>query len=77
LDAIKGKSWFPNDALPDIAKNPDKPMKTLRFNVGGQHFEASEQVLKRDPSSLLATLCSDKSPLQLNEDGVLYFDRDW
>jgi hypothetical protein len=33
--------------------------------------------LTRDKGSVLAALCLADSPMQLNEDGAFYFDRDW
>jgi hypothetical protein len=36
VEAIKAKTWFPSDFLPDVAKDPEKPIKTVRFNIGGQ-----------------------------------------
>jgi len=76
IDSINNKTWFPSESLPNIAGG-SKPIKTIKFNIGGQSFEASEGVLKRDPDSLLASLCDSTSPLDLKEDGVVYFDRDW
>lgn len=51
----------------------------LKINVGGLVFEVAEDVLKRDPSSLLASLSitSLDTSLVLPEEGVFYFDRDW
>ena len=67
----------PPSALLNSSKDPFKPAKTLKFNIGGQIFETSETVLKRDGHSVLASLCDEASPLQLKDDGILYFDRDW
>mmetsp|Transcript_23856 Transcript_23856/g.75095 ORF Transcript_23856/g.75095 Transcript_23856/m.75095 type:complete len:284 (-) Transcript_23856:256-1107(-) len=63
--------WLPRSFLPGPSE------KTVRLNVGGQLFEVSEEVLKRDPNSLLAALCGSESPLESDEDGVVFVDRDW
>ncbi|CAM9155070.1 unnamed protein product, partial [Choristocarpus tenellus] len=71
LDFVKRKDWVP------IAYLPGPGVRRVRLNVGGQIFEASETVLQRDPGSLLAALCDDKSPLSADRDGTVYLDRDW
>jgi hypothetical protein len=40
-------------------------------------FEASDTILKRDPKSLLAQLCSEEPPILPDPEGFYYFDRDW
>jgi hypothetical protein len=40
-------------------------------------FEAPEAVLRRDPSSLLASLCDPDPPLLADREGFFFFERDW
>lgn len=76
IEKMRATGWSPATCLPGTQKDGSPP-KTLRFNIGGQVFEASEAVLTRDKGSVLAALCLADSPMQLNEDGAFYFDRDW
>ena len=50
--------------------------RRIKLNIGGQTYETTDTVLKRDPSSLLAALVGDASPLQADEDGCFFIDRD-
>lgn len=69
------------DRLQLVEEDSTKRVKTsyVRINVGGLIFEVSADILKRDPSSLLAGLNpgSPDSSLVLPDEGVFYFDRDW
>lgn len=76
VEKLRASGWQAVGSFPGTGKDGAAP-KTLRFNIGGQVFEAAEAVLKRDPDSLLAALCSKDSPMQLKDDGAFYFDRDW
>jgi hypothetical protein len=40
-------------------------------------FESAVSILCRDKDSILADLNSEKPPVEPDEDGVFYFDRDW
>ncbi|CAM9913103.1 unnamed protein product, partial [Chrysoparadoxa australica] len=53
------------------------PDSRIMLNVGGQLFETTAEVLCRDRFSLLASLCKKKSPIQPDETGVFFLDRDW
>mmetsp|Transcript_37876 Transcript_37876/g.48817 ORF Transcript_37876/g.48817 Transcript_37876/m.48817 type:complete len:290 (+) Transcript_37876:78-947(+) len=59
--------WFPEAHLP----GPEVPR--VKLNVGGQVFEVTETVLKRDEESFLASLCDREVP----EGEILFIDRDW
>ena len=50
--------------------------RRVKLNIGGQTYETTDTVLKRDPSSLLAALVGDASPMQADEDGCFFIDRD-
>lgn len=63
--------WFQSNLI------PTSDLRRVRLNVGGQLFETSERVLKRDPASLLAAMVQDDSPIQANENGCFVIDRDW
>eukprot|EP00947_MAST-08B_sp_MAST-8B-sp1_P004073 g4073.t1 len=55
----------------------DKSTKRrVRLNIGGQQYETTDVVLKKDPQSLLAALVSDASPLAPDDEGVVFVDRD-
>ena len=48
------------------------------LNVGGQVFETTVGVLTKDRWSILASLCkSSNRPLEADEDGTFFIDRDW
>ncbi|KAF0694336.1 Aste57867_14789 [Aphanomyces stellatus] len=49
----------------------------LRLQVGGQDFELSLHVARKDPKSLLAALVAPDSPLGPSEVGCFCIDRDW
>jgi len=63
--------WFQTNLL------PTSDMKRHRISVGGQLFETSEKVLRRDSHSLLAALTQADCPLQPNDNGCFVIDRDW
>lgn len=71
LNFVKKDDWVP------IAYLPGPATKRIRINVGGQVFEASEGVLRREPGSMLSALCDDECPLRSDDDGIVYVDRDW
>lgn len=63
------------DWVPESLKAPEEPH--VLINVGGLMFETPVSVLKRDPGSLLAQLCSADPPIQMDPEGYFFFDRDW
>ncbi|GBG35009.1 BTB/POZ domain-containing protein KCTD6 [Hondaea fermentalgiana] len=63
--------WFQSTLL------PTSELRRVRISVGGQLFETTEQVLKRDPGSLLAALVGSDSPIQPDDRGCFIIDRDW
>eukprot|EP00948_MAST-09A_sp_MAST-9A-sp1_P001473 g1473.t1 len=74
LEEIKTIDW----------KQQRKRPKTYRLNIGGQVFETTATVLKKDPHSMLAALCADDSPLNQPNDNIdgdgeaeFYVERDW
>ena len=71
LEYRKRSDWLPTSFL------PPPQARTVRLNVGGQLFEVSEAVLKRDAQSLLAALLREDSPLSSDAEGVVFVDRDW
>ncbi len=56
---------------------PGKKLKRVRMNVGQRMFEASEGILRRDPGSLLSSLCDDNCSLKADSSCVFHVDRDW
>ncbi|OQR87455.1 hypothetical protein ACHHYP_08839 [Achlya hypogyna] len=62
--------WFCNDVLSTSGLR-------LRLRVGGQDFELSHALAKRDPKSLLAALVASDAPLPPGEVGCYALDRDW
>eukprot|EP01038_Epipyxis_sp_PR26KG_P005205 gene5205-7243_t len=71
-----------NDSEMDkILKSPEftfrSPSEVVVFNVGGQLFEVTVNILIKDPYSVLASVCRVDSAIKSNEDGFIYFDRDW
>ncbi|CAM9281256.1 unnamed protein product [Ectocarpus sp. 8 AP-2014] len=71
LSMTKDDEWIPAECLAHHSE------KRVRLNVGGQLFEASTAVLRRDPACLLAALCHDGGPLRADLDGTINVDRDW
>ncbi|KAI8081776.1 BTB/POZ protein [Halteromyces radiatus] len=62
-----------NDTEPrDITAFQNK----IKLNVGGVIFETSLATLKREESSLLATMFSGKHVLKLDAEGSYFIDRD-
>ena len=66
---------------------PSTGTSVIKLNVGGKFFATSLETLTRDPSSILATMCStgrhpDFNPMdygvkpQLSDDGSFFIDRD-
>jgi hypothetical protein len=54
-----------------------EPESHMVLNVGGQIFETTAGVLTRDPYSVLAACCRVNSPVKADNEGIIYFDRDW
>lgn len=69
LKLIERADWLPTQLLGE--------QKTVRINVGGLMFEANEDVLQRDPDSLLCKLTTENPPLLPETDGSFVFNRDW
>lgn len=53
------------------------PDMNIGINVGGQLFESDVKTLTKDPYSVLASCCRVISPINTNDDGIFYFERDW
>jgi hypothetical protein len=49
----------------------------IEFNIGGQDFQISAEILTRDPSSVLAVCCRKITPYEKDINGKYFFDRDW
>ena len=45
--------------------------------MGGQIFETTAAVLRREPDSLLAALTFAEPPVEADKEGTFFFDRDW
>ena len=74
FENMKKKDWFPTEYL----KGYKPEYKKVKINVGGQLFELSEILLRREPKSLLAALLDQDSPLnEEGVDGAVHVDRDW
>lgn len=73
IEGVKKDDWL--DPATVKVNNPET--KRIQMNVGGMLFEASHDVLTRDPSSILSQLCSDDPPMQRDQEGHFHFDRDW
>lgn len=71
LKLIERADWLPASIL------DSKTQKTVRINVGGLMFEVNENVLQRDPASVLCKLTSEDPPHLPEEDGSFVFQRDW
>mmetsp|Transcript_8416 Transcript_8416/g.16756 ORF Transcript_8416/g.16756 Transcript_8416/m.16756 type:complete len:372 (+) Transcript_8416:183-1298(+) len=69
--SARRSSWFQSTML------PTSDLRRVRINVGGQLFETTERVLKRDPGSLLAALVGPDSPIKPDDRGCYIIDRDW
>ena len=55
----------------------DASQARIRLNVGGQVFETTAEVLRREPESLLSALTYADPPVHADESGTFFFDRDW
>mmetsp|Transcript_12799 Transcript_12799/g.21292 ORF Transcript_12799/g.21292 Transcript_12799/m.21292 type:complete len:329 (+) Transcript_12799:37-1023(+) len=94
LTIMQRNDWFPASVprIPEVTNDgtatattqtPDAPSSSahkphLLINIGGLMCEIPFSVVKRDPMSLLAQLCSDNPPVLPDPDGgFFYFDRDW
>jgi len=72
LKTMQRKDWIAA-SVPAAMAEPH-----VRICIGGLMFEASHSVLKRDPTSLLAQLCSPTPPILPDPAGGFFiFDRDW
>ena len=72
LKTMQRKDWIAA-SVPAAMAEPH-----VRICVGGLMFEAPHSVLKRDPKSLLAQLCSPTPPILPDPAGGFFiFDRDW
>jgi len=71
FQAARRSPWFQSNLL------PTSDLRRVKLCVGGQLFETSEKVLKRDPNSLLAALVQSDSPIKPDEKGCYVIDRDW
>ncbi len=56
---------------------PGEKLKRVRMNVGQHMFEASERILRRDPESLLSSLCDGDCSFKADSHGIFHIDRDW
>lgn len=52
--------------------------RRVRINIGGQVFETTGRILRRDPTSVLAQLATRPPPdPSVSPDGAWFFERDW
>jgi hypothetical protein len=71
FQSARRSPWFQSALLPTA------DLRRVKLVVGGQLFETTEKVLKRDPGSLFAALVGPDSPLKPDEHGCFVIDRDW
>lgn len=53
------------------------PETLITFNIGGQLFETSVEVMTQDPYSLLAACCRVEPIISPDINGHIFIDRDW
>ncbi|KAH9192233.1 hypothetical protein AeNC1_005789 [Aphanomyces euteiches] len=70
FQASLASDWFCHE---DKATTKER----LRLQVGGQDFEVSLTIARKDPKSLLAALVASDSPLAASDLGCFCIDRDW
>lgn len=51
--------------------------RTITIDIGGQRFVTTARTLMREPGSVLAALTRTVPPVEADEDGAFFFDRDW
>jgi len=69
----EGWSQFEGDSMLDFVA----PETQIMLNVGGQVFQTTCGVLTKDKFSILASLCTQSPPLEHDEDGCFFLERDW
>jgi hypothetical protein len=50
------------DPTPEISKSDDSPTdssRTVKFNVGGRHYEVSRSLIETFPETMLAKMVSE------------------
>ena len=57
-----------------MVDNQPTHLKTIKFNVGGRHFEVSRALIEQQPESLLGQMVSEKWQTDLEKSG--FIDRD-
>ena len=64
------------DPTPEIAKSdlPTGTYSTVKFNVGGRHYEVSRALIEKFPSTMLARMTSET--WQKDPEVTLFIDRD-
>ncbi|RHZ03619.1 hypothetical protein DYB37_010946 [Aphanomyces astaci] len=70
FEASLSSDWFCHE---DNSTAKDR----LRIQVGGQEFEVTLHIARKDPKSLLAALVAPDSPLAPSAVGCFCIDRDW
>jgi hypothetical protein len=65
-----------SDPTSEIAKSdsPTDPSRTVKFNVGGRHYEVSRSLIEKFPSTMLARMISET--WQTDPEATLFIDRD-
>ena len=76
-DALKSR-WYEEASEGSASGGAADGSKRVLINVGGQLFETTARVLRRDPGSALAQL-ADRPPPDEDAcpDGAWFFERDW
>jgi len=60
-----------------IGQTPHKLIETrVKLDVGGHHFSTTLDTLTRVPDSNIGRMFSGRFPVQVNEDGRIFIDRD-
>jgi len=74
-DALRSR-WYQEASEGRAGDEGAAAVARIRINVGGQLFETTARVLRRDPGSALAELAERPAPTDA-EDGAWFFERDW
>ncbi|GMH92963.1 hypothetical protein TrVE_jg7749 [Triparma verrucosa] len=69
----EARSQFEKDSMLTFVPEETQVM----LNVGGQVFQTTAGVLCKDKFSILAALCTQSPPLEQDDEGVFFVERDW
>jgi len=69
-------SLSPKDSLREAVNVQLTSSRQLRLDVGGYKFSTTLTTLTSDPNSMLAAMFSGRFPVEKNEEGCVFIDRD-